>query len=158
MLGSVARKLRTFGFDTLYIAHLDDGKILKIGIDQDRTILTADKEFFKRIVKAKAGGVLVGGSDELEDIVHILDKEGIKAVSVSGINARCSVCNGTLDGAKEEELATLPQKIVSNHDLFFKCESCGKVYWDGSHMEHIRAFAQKINERLTAWGSTAATG
>lgn len=150
MLGSVARKLRIFGFDTLYAAHVEDNELLKMSVDQDRTILTADKEFFKRIVKAKARGVLVGGSDELEDIVHILDKEGIKSVNASGINARCSVCNGTLNGAKEDELPTLPQKIVLKHDVFFKCASCGKVYWDGSHMEHIRAFAQKINERLAA--------
>ena len=44
MLGSIARKLRIFGFDTIYIfAHADD-EILKIGIEQDRVILTADKE------------------------------------------------------------------------------------------------------------------
>src|SRR6185503_765174 len=79
MLGSVARKLRIFGFDTLYLAHVEDNEVLKIGVDQDRVILTADKEFFKRIVKANAKGVLVGGSDELEDLVHILEKNGIRS-------------------------------------------------------------------------------
>jgi len=47
MLGSVARKLRIFGFDTLYIAHAHDDEILKTGIEQGRVILTADKELFK---------------------------------------------------------------------------------------------------------------
>src|SRR5919202_2153926 len=58
MLGSVARKLRIFGFDTLYIAHTHDDEIMKIGIEQGRVILTADRELFKRIVKAGAKGVL----------------------------------------------------------------------------------------------------
>ena len=34
---------------------LKTAKILRLGIDQGRIILTADKEFFKRIVKARAG-------------------------------------------------------------------------------------------------------
>ena len=48
MLGSIARKLRIFGFDTLYVAHAHDDEILKIGIAEDRIILTCDKELFKR--------------------------------------------------------------------------------------------------------------
>ncbi len=36
MLGSVARKLRIFGFDTLYIKHIHDDEILKIGIEGNR--------------------------------------------------------------------------------------------------------------------------
>jgi uncharacterized protein len=41
MLGSIARKLRIFGFDTLYNAQVNDDEILKIGMEQDRVILTA---------------------------------------------------------------------------------------------------------------------
>ena len=44
MLGSIARKLRVFGFDTLYNAQAHDDEILKIAMEQDRVILTADKE------------------------------------------------------------------------------------------------------------------
>jgi uncharacterized protein len=44
MLGSVARKLRIFGFDTLYIKHTHDDEILKIAIEDNRAILTCEKE------------------------------------------------------------------------------------------------------------------
>ena len=74
MLGSVARKLRIFGFDTLYTAHAHDDEILKTGIEQGRVILTADKELFKRVVKAGARGVLVSGSGELEVLMHNLSQ------------------------------------------------------------------------------------
>ena len=47
MLGSVARKLRIFGFDTAYVAHTADDEVLKLGVEQGRIILTADKEFFQ---------------------------------------------------------------------------------------------------------------
>src|SRR5919202_4149482 len=95
MLGSIARKLRFFGFDTLYIAHAHDNEILKMGIEQDRVILTADKELFKRIVKAGARGVIVGGvASELEDLADILTKSGVKSMYMDRIGSRCSLCNG----------------------------------------------------------------
>ena len=64
-----------------YTPHARDDEILKIGIEQDRVILTADKELFKRIVKVGVRGVLVsGGASELEDLIHILTKNGITSV------------------------------------------------------------------------------
>jgi uncharacterized protein with PIN domain len=150
MLGSVARKLRIFGFDTLYVAHVEDSEVLKIGMDQDRVILTADKEFFKRIVKVNAKGVLVDGLDELEDLVHILEKNGIKSVAGEGeIQSRCSMCNGQLNAVNSKDVQSeLPAKVTLNHKEFFRCIDCGKVYWEGSHIQRIRQLAQRIETSL----------
>jgi Uncharacterized conserved protein len=149
MLGNVARKLRIFGFDTLYVAHADDSEVLKIGVDQDRVILTADKEFFKRIVKARAKGVLVESSSELDDLVHILEKNGITSVQVSGSGSRCSMCNGMLAHMRVEDAKKdLPENVALNHSEFFRCASCGKIYWEGSHIRRIRELARIIESRL----------
>jgi uncharacterized protein with PIN domain len=142
MLGSVARKLRIFGFDTIYLAHVEDSEILKIGIDQDRIILTADKEFFRRIVKLNAKGVLVGGSNELEDLVHILEKNGIRSVNRVGTESRCSICNGMLAKAS-----------AMDHSEFFRCSNCGKFYWEGSHIRRIRTLGSGIESRLATKGN-----
>src|SRR5215218_5399950 len=105
MLGSIARKLRIFGFDTLYNAQINDDEILKMGIEQDRVILTADKELFKRIVKVGARGVLVGGGpSELEDLAHIFTKSGIKSLDMNDIGSRCSVCNGLLEERTSDQV------------------------------------------------------
>jgi uncharacterized protein with PIN domain len=149
MLGSIARKLRIFGYDTLYVAHLDDSEVLRIGVDQGRTILTADKEFFKRIVKANALGVLVGGSDELQDIVHILMKNGVASLSGSGNVPRCSMCNVSLAAASADELkGQVPANVAASQKTFFRCASCGKIYWEGSHMKRIRLLANAIDIKL----------
>lgn len=149
MLGSVARKLRIFGFDTLYIANADDSEILKIGVDQGRVILTADKELFKRVVKAGARGVLVNGGSDLEDLVHILSKNGITAIGMEDIGSRCSRCNGLLERRTPEQVREgIPAKVTANHAEFFQCIECGKVYWEGSHLEQIRALAKRIDSKL----------
>jgi hypothetical protein len=149
MLGSIARKLRIFGFDTLYVAHVDDSEVLKIGIDQCRVILTADKELFKRVVKANATGVLVDGISELDDLVHILQKSGVRYVDSGAIGSRCSVCNGPLVPASAKDAQEkLPDKVLMTHAEFSKCATCGKMFWEGSHIEQMRVLARNIDSRL----------
>jgi uncharacterized protein len=169
MLGNIARKLRIFGFDTLYMAQAHDDEILKIGIKQDRVILTADKELFKRIVKVGARGVLVSGSaSELEDLVHILSENGITSVGMNGIGSRCSVCNGhlkerTSDQVKNDDCNNdnddliVPDKIIACHNQFFQCIACGKIYWEGGHLKRIRALVRNLDAKLIGRDCTTTT-
>lgn len=155
MLGSVARKLRIFGFDTAYIAHTADDEVLKLGVEQGRIILTADKEFFKRIVSRDAKGVLVKGSSDFDDLLHIFAKLGIKSASVA-IGSRCAACNGLLAGKKPSEVSgTVPEAVLARHGSFYQCTSCGKVYWDGSHLQRLRALAENLERNLA--GNPAST-
>lgn len=157
MLGSVARKLRIFGFDTLYMAHTADDLVLKTGVEQNRIILTADKEFFKRIVKQGARGVLVGGASDLDDLAHIFAKIGIMSVGVA-LGSRCAACNGLLEPRSPFEVSgAVPANVAGRHREFYLCPGCGKVYWDGSHMRRTRAFAGALERRLRA-GPAASKG
>ena len=173
MLGNIARKLRIFGFDTVYRAQAHDDEILKIGIEQDRVILTADKELFKRIVKVGARGVLVrSGASEFEALVQILMKNGITSVGMNGIGSRCSVCNGhlkqrTLDQVKNDDDdddncnnndgVIVPDKVIACHNQFFQCISCGKMYWEGGHVKRIRDLVQNIDAKLVGIDCTTTT-
>ena len=170
MLGNIARKLRIFGFDTLYMAQANDDEILKIGIKQDRVILTADKELFKRIVKVGARGVLVsGGASELEDLVDILTKAGITSVGMNGIGSRCSVCNGHLEERTSDQVKNddcnndnnddviVPDKVIACHKQFFQCIACGKIYWEGGHLKRIRALVRNLDAKLVGSDCTTTT-
>jgi uncharacterized protein len=168
MLGNIARKLRIFGFDTIYLAQAHDDEILNIGIEQNRVILTADKELFKRIVKVGARGVLVsGGASELEDLVHILTKNGITSVGMNGIGSRCSICNGPLEERTSDQVKKndgdddgvvgVPDKVIACHNQFFQCTACGKIYWEGGHLKRIRALVQNLDAKLVSRACTTTT-
>ena len=150
MLGSVARTLRIFGFDTLYLRHFNDDDVLKIGVSQRRIILTCDRELFRRIVKAGAHGVLLKGSDDLEDIAHVLSKYEIPSIGFSTLNSRCSICNGLIiRGRSISDIKRhLPSNVIKWHEEFFQCTNCYKVYWEGSHIIRIRAWARELNMKL----------
>lgn len=151
MLGSVARKLRIFGFDTAYVAPTAaDDEVLKLGVEQGRIILTADKEFFKRIVSRDAKGVLVKGSSDFDDLLHIFGKLGIKSASVA-LGSRCAACNGLLAGKKPSEVCNVvPEAVLARHGSFYQCTTCGRVYWDGSHLQRLRALAEKLERSLAS--------
>jgi uncharacterized protein len=149
MLGSIARKLRIFGFDTLYVTHIHDDEILKIGIAENRIILTCDKELFKRILKREAHSVLLQGSDDLKDIVHILSKCGIASLHFHSIDSRCAVCNGLLIKQKPSDvIKDVHSNVLEHQKQFFKCSNCKKIYWEGSHLTHIQQTVKSINENM----------
>ncbi|HEX9677873.1 Mut7-C RNAse domain-containing protein [Nitrososphaera sp.] len=147
MLGSLARKLRILGFDTEYLADADDDEVLRRGIEQGRVILTADREFFKRIVKQGTRGVLVGGEGDLEDTAHILSKLRL-TLEDAEMGSRCAVCNGFLDLITRDQAGGVPQGVLERRSRFYKCSNCGKIYWEGGHMERMSAFAKQVRARL----------
>lgn len=44
----------------------------------------------------------------------------------------------TKSGAKIQ-VGAVPPEVVAKVELFYICEHCGKVYWDGSHYYKILA-------------------
>jgi uncharacterized protein with PIN domain len=39
-------------------------------------------------------------------------------------------------------IAALPEKTREYYDEFYKCASCGKVYWQGGHFEKLKKTAE----------------
>lgn len=42
----------------------------------------------------------------------------------------------TRNGAKIQ-VDSVPSGVLEKYDIFYVCEDCGKVYWDGSHFEKV---------------------
>lgn len=149
MLGDIARKLRIFGFDTLYMKDTSDSSILEMALQENRIILTRDKEFFRRVVKAGAEGVLMERYDQIDNIANTLLKYGVRSLSFNPRTARCSRCNGILALIKASDLeGAIPNKILEIHHNFFQCSYCNNIYWQGSHVKLLNLLAQKINTKI----------
>jgi uncharacterized protein with PIN domain len=149
MLGTVARKLRFFGFDTLYIAKSPDDEIIRTGINQDRFILTCDKDMYRRIVKAGAKGILLKGLDDLEDISQTFLSFGILLGPYIDVNSRCSMCNGLLVvRTRAEIIGRMNSNVINWQKRFFECERCSKLYWEGGHYIRLMDLSKRIDSRI----------
>jgi uncharacterized protein len=142
MLGKLAKWLRILGFDVLYDSSMEDRQIIRTARDQERTILTRDTRMLQ--LRSIGDAVFIKSDDVFQQLLEM--KKNLH-LNDRGPAARCIVCNGSLNSvAEKDELKGLvPEYVYHNFKHFFRCSSCGKVYWDGSHYEKIR---EKLREVL----------
>ena len=126
MFGSLARWLRMMGYDTAYAKDMDDDAIVKLALDEKRHIITRDRGL------ASQPGALMIEADDLDEQLKLVHQRFELALDEDGI--RCSACNGELvDLPKKDAEGAVPDGALQNNDRFWRCASCGKVYWKGTH-------------------------
>ena len=152
MLGKIARKLRMFGFDTIYDPNIDDMDILDSSKNKDRIVLTSDRMLFKRCKKRGINTILTYKETEIENLVTIFSSLNIKSINSQIVPYLCTSCNGLLDTIidKNSIKYDIPVRLLHSNKLFYKCTNCRKIYWRGSHMEQISCLINEINMKLTS--------
>jgi uncharacterized protein with PIN domain len=142
MLGSLARWLRIVGYDTTYVKDLEDCEILELARSEGRLLLTRDHQLAER---AGARGLLITSAALDEQLGQVAAAYGLK---MDRPMSRCTLCNGPLRTVGKEEVGPgAPERVRASHEEFYVCQSCGQVYWKGSHWEHIN---ERLRRVLTA--------
>jgi hypothetical protein len=140
-LGGLAHLLRMMGFDTLYDNGYRDDAVVEIAARDARIVLTRDRELLKR--RDVTHGCYVRAlrpADQLREIFSRLDL----AHSARPFT-RCLACNVALrDVDKAQVLARLPPSVRERHDRFSACDGCGRVFWEGSHWQRMRALVDEL--------------
>jgi uncharacterized protein with PIN domain len=145
MLGSLARKLRIYGFDTIYDTKLNDRELIKIAESQNRTLLTSDRDLFARATNRNISTVLITGNSDTERLASIFGSLKI-TVNLDAENSRCPLCNGLLEETLKSSLTSIPTEILKRRQKFYVCKNCGKVYWQGGHWSRIKSMAAIIGK------------
>jgi uncharacterized protein with PIN domain len=134
-LGKLARLLRLLGFDTLFDNTFNDGQMADFSVEQNRIILTRDRRLL--YAKKVTHGYWVRSvvpKQQLSEVVVRFDLAGaIKPFY------RCTICNGLIDSVeKQAVLHLLEPKTKKYYTVFYRCRNCGRVYWEGSHIDKIK--------------------
>ncbi len=140
-LGRLARLLRLLGFDAAWDHDADDAVLVATSLDGARTLLTRDRGILKRAEVTHAAYVRAHlPRDQAVEVLRRFDLFG--AVAPFG---RCLACNGLLrEVAKAEVADVLPPRTRRDFDEFRRCTRCGRVYWKGSHYDHLRALVDDV--------------
>ncbi len=131
MLGSLAKWLRLLGYDTVYPAPLGDRQVAARTYDEGRVLLTRDKD-----LAARVKGSIYVASDELDEQLAMV----VKAVNLDLSNSLslCSVCNVPITDIERESVkGEVPPAVFELQTEFWKCQTCGRLYWRGTHWEDI---------------------
>ena len=147
MLGSLARKLRAIGFDTLYFRAGSDPELLALAEGDGRLILTADRSLAGTARRRGLPAILVTGRSDTVRLKGVV--EGSRALGLPLVrgDSLCSVCNGPLAPLRKNEVAgRVPASVLRRHRLFYECGGCGKIYWRGGHWKKLRSFTEPLRE------------
>ncbi|MCL5023247.1 MAG: Mut7-C RNAse domain-containing protein [Nitrospirae bacterium] len=139
MLGRLARWLRLLGFDTLYFRDIEDRDLLRIALREERCLLTRDTHFLTR---KNLRNLFFVRSDEPREQV----KEVIRAFGRAPMHGRCVRCNGILRSVdrKDSVRDAVPEYVFLHGSGFLRCEVCGGVYWEGTHLKRFRAMLDTL--------------
>jgi len=149
MLGSLAKWLRILGFDTVYISSADDQQLLNTALAEGRVLLTADEQLWETAAKRGIAAVLVKGRTITEMLASALRGYATE-MRVRPDRSRCAVCNVQLTRASRESVKdSVPASVYERHRLFWRCETCGRIYWAGSHVARMRRMVARATKSLS---------
>jgi uncharacterized protein with PIN domain len=144
MLGSLARWLRFLGLDCGYKRHIEDGDLVRQGIEEGRIVLTRDQRLPQEWWSP--GIYLVQATRLKEQLREVFDEFQL-ADSLRPLT-RCGECNHRLRPVPTEEVVDrVPPRVLEMRDTFYHCPGCDRVYWEGTHTEGIRRVIEGLLDR-----------
>lgn len=140
-LGRLAAYLRLLGFDSLYRNDYEDAELARLSLEEGRILLTRDRGLLKR--RTVTHGYCVRSTAPRQQV-----KEIIARFDLSGSAApfrRCLSCNGLLEAVEKEAVAAaLPPLARQYYEEFFRCTSCRRLYWRGSHYKALQRIIEEV--------------
>ena len=134
-LGRLARLLRLLGFDALFSNAYADEEIVAISEAQGRIVLTRDRRLLH--AKAVTHGYWVRSvwpRRQVDEVVRRFDLANLVRPF-----SRCADCNGQIEPVAKDAVADrLEPKTKKYFEKFYRCPDCGKIYWEGSHVDRLR--------------------
>ena len=139
----LARLLRMIGQDAADCRGLKDAAIAARARDEERVLLSRDQRLLKR------GSVVFGRLvrahlpwDQLQEIMHLFD-----LWPRSRPFSRCIHCNQPLEprakSAIDDRLEPLTRRFFHT---FHECPGCRRIYWAGSHHQHMLEHLRKLRD------------
>ena len=135
MLGSLASWLRICGYDSIYHKDMNDDSLIAEANKEHRILLTRDKQLYERCKKHNVTSYYVMGDKIIEQLSYLCINMGI---SLTPSSSRCSNCNSEIMPVDKDDIKEkIPENSYKHYDEFWKCNSCDKVFWMGSHWNKI---------------------
>lgn len=133
MLGKLAKRLRLLGYDVLYDPSCDDNEIIRLALEEERTILTRDTGLVDRPIAKNH--LFIKSDDPGDQIRQVIDDLDLSPGPE--ILTRCSVCNALLLKVSRQMVRDrVPEHVYRMKNDFKRCGLCSRIYWQGSHIQN----------------------
>jgi uncharacterized protein with PIN domain len=140
-LGTLARRLRILGFDTIYQNDYTDEDVVELSLREHRIILTRDRGLLKNA--RVTHGHWVRSTEPNEQAREVVARFDL--ASRAAPFSRCAACNGLVEAVDIQDVVDdVPERAAVHGESFRRCSGCRKVYWKGSHYDKLKKCVHEI--------------
>ncbi|MDO9547328.1 MAG: Mut7-C RNAse domain-containing protein [Pelolinea sp.] len=140
-LGKLASHLWMLGFDATYMNDCVDDILADISQSETRILLTRDRGLLKR--KQVTRGYCLRSLDPYQQLLEIMRRFDLKE-SLQPFT-RCMACGGLLYDVDKSSIYQMLQPLTRKYFNSFKqCTDCGRVFWSGSHSQHMQRLIDQL--------------
>lgn len=143
---TLTRYLRMLGFDTLYDREWEDVYLASISENEDRTLLSRDTRLLMRNNVSR--GMYIRSLNPQTQVIEVIRRYQLS--DKIDPFTRCISCNGRIARVENNRLTAsrVPPEVLARNDTFHRCESCGKYYWNGSHVKKMQKRIEDIRREV----------
>jgi len=130
------------GYDTVYYRGENAYPLIKLAREEGRVILTRTTKLTPKRPEDRIVRIMEDKpSFQLRELIQI------KIISLHEETpfSRCLVCNILLNEMPREEAeGKVPDFIFYQRKEFFRCPQCSRIYWQGSHQDHMQKKIEQL--------------
>jgi len=131
-LGKLTKYLRILGLDTVSINNFDM-------LNTYKNLADPPLLFTKRKKAISYQPTIFIRANRVEEQIKEIENSIKPYINSNDFMTRCIECNTLLGSAEKADIeARVPEYIYHHQEEFKECPSCKKVYWEGTHTEHMR--------------------
>jgi uncharacterized protein len=139
MLGKLATWLRILGFDTRYERLLGREQIERYR-DQGFLLITRNRKW-----STQTRVFCLTANEPIEQLQELISMVPVTREELRLLR-RCVRCNEELlETAREDALGRVPDYVLATYSSFYRCPSCLRIYWPGSHPDRMM---QRLQQKL----------
>lgn len=148
-LGTLARRLGVLGLDVDYATDRDDVALARIAEEDDRVLLTRDRQLLMR--SSIRHGYCPRSDDPDEQVLEVV-RRFLTEDDLAPFT-RCPACNDELAAvAKEDVLDAIGPHTRATQDEFHRCPACDRVFWPGSHVDALAPLVERARHAAATRG------
>jgi uncharacterized protein with PIN domain len=150
MLGRLATWLRVLGYDAEYHRGGDAALVARARAE-DRILLTRDTGLLRR--RGLPRHLFVRSDAVRAQLCEVLSGLGLPAQPATA--PRCLRCNVLLDARSRSEVeGRVPDFVWASHEAFWGCPRCGRLYWPGTHRQHMAETIRSLAAAMDRTGES----
>lgn len=145
-VGKLTKNLRLMGFHVRTDEGVPDKEIAAIAERENLIVLSRDIGLLKR--KNVLYGRYLHSEKIEEQLLEVMKRfdlpDKIRPFTL------CLVCDGKIQAIEKTTIQTqVNATIYQEYNAFYQCQSCQKVYWEGSHFDKMKENITKVKQELS---------